>query len=185
MQLFRNGDQAGHVTRQTEPDTVEKPVTSTFEGLYRAERLKMVRLAAFLVNDLALAEDVVQDAFAALHARWNDLCGTPYIVPYLRRTVVNRSRSALRRRRTARRHLWPDLDSAPGADHDVLKADEHARLRQALTRLPRRQREVLVLRYWGNLSEAEIAHTLGVSTGTVKSSASRGLDALESAVDRP
>jgi RNA polymerase sigma factor (sigma-70 family) len=102
----------------------------------------------------------------------------------VRRAVVNRSRSVLRRRRTADRYTWPDAPEAPGADSSVLASEEHQRLRRALSQLPRRQREVIVLRYWADLSEAQIAETLGISTGTVKSTASRGLRALEAALDR-
>jgi RNA polymerase sigma-70 factor (sigma-E family) len=165
-------------------NTLEFPTAGSFETLYRQERLNMVRLAAFLVDDRGLAEDVVQDAFAALHAHWHQLRDRGSAVPYLRRAVVNRSRSLLRRRRTARRFVWPLPDATPGADHAVLVTEEHRLLRQALARLPRRQREVLVLRYWADLNVAEIAGTLGVSQGTVKSSASRGLDALEAEMAR-
>lgn len=174
----------GHPPGYPQPLAVEYPGFESFEALYRAQRLAMVRLAAFLVDDPGLAEDVAQDAFAALHARWHHVRDPHSALPYLRRAVVNNSRSVLRRRRTARRYLWPHADPTPGADQDVVAADEHRRLRDALARLPRRQREVLVLRYWADLSEAEIAGTLGVSAGTVKSSASRGLDALEAAMAR-
>jgi len=67
----------------------------------------------------------------------------------------------------------------PGADDAVMLAEEHREVMAALRRLPRRQREVLVLRYWSELSEVQIAQTLGISAGAVKSTASRGLDALE------
>jgi RNA polymerase sigma-70 factor (sigma-E family) len=172
------------VVHQREADAVEWSKASSFAALYRTQRLGMVRLAAFLVSDVDLAEDLVQDAFAGLHARWHHLREADRAVAYLRRAVINRSRSTLRRRRTAGRFLWPRPDPSPAADSQVLMADEHHRLRQALAGLPRRQREVLVLRYWADLSEAEIAYALGVSRGTVKSSASRGLDTLETVLDR-
>lgn len=169
---------------EAELHIVEPTGSASFEALYRAQRLTMMRLAAFLVDDRGLAEDVVQDAFTGLHARWHELRDAGSAVPYLRRAVVNGSRSVLRRRRTARGYLWPRPEAAPGADHAVVRADEHQRLRRALARLPRRQREVLVLRYWADLSEAEIASTLGVRPGTVKTCASRGLAALETAMAR-
>jgi RNA polymerase sigma-70 factor (sigma-E family) len=158
--------------------------TTSFIALYEAQRLGMVRLAAFLVGDPHVAEDVVQDAFTGLHAHWHRLRDEQSAVGYLRRSVVNASRSVLRRRRTARTYVWPAAGEEPGADAGVLAADEHRRLRQALFRLPRRQREVLVLRYWADLSEAEIADTLGISTGTVKSTASRAVQALDNALNR-
>ena len=97
---------------------------------------------------------------------------------YLRTSVVNGARSRLRHRKVVRRHLSVagplEPVDVPAADQGVIVATEHAALITALRALPRRQREVLVLRYWHGLSEREIATTLSVSVGTVKSSASRG-----------
>ena len=134
-----------------------------------------------LVHDPGTAEEIVQDCFVAVHARWNRLHDPDKALAYLRQSVVNRSRSHLRhlvgrargtptasRRRsrprapTTRRTTWPGGPT-------VL---------DALRRLPRRQREVLALRYYLDLSEAEIADTLGISRGAVKSHASRGAAAL-------
>jgi RNA polymerase sigma-70 factor (sigma-E family) len=154
-----------------------------FDDLYQAHRLGMVRLAVLLVDDQATAEDVVQDAFVALHRRWDQLQDVNAALGYLRVSVVNTSRSVLRRRRTARLYVPPWDPHHPAADGAVLLAEEHAEVLAALRRLPRRQREVLVLRYWSDLSEAQIAETLGISVGTVKSSASRGLAALAAGVE--
>lgn len=151
----------------------------SFEALYLTQRLALVRLAVLLVDDLPSAEDVVQDAFAALHTRWAQLRDPHAAAGYLRTSVVNGARSTLRRRRTARGYVPPPELAEPGADDAVLLAEEHREVLAALRRLPRRQREVLVLRYWSDLSEVQIAQTLGISTGAVKSAASRGLDALE------
>jgi RNA polymerase sigma-70 factor (sigma-E family) len=146
--------------------------------LYAAQRLSLVRLAVLLVDDLASAEDVVQDAFAAFAAR-PELREREAAVGYLRTAVVNRSRSALRRRRTARAYVAPHDAAPPGPDDRCLLADEHREVLSALDRLAPRQREVLVLRYWSELTEAEIAEALGISRGAVKSTASRAIDALE------
>lgn len=150
------------------------------ERLFRLHRLHLVRLALLLVDDRETAEDVVQDAFAALHRRWSYIATPEAAVGYLRTSVINTSRSVLRRRRTVRSHPWPDASrwSEEGADSGVLIADDHREVLVALRRLPVRQREVIVLRYWSELSEAEIAAALGISVGSVKSSASRGRDAL-------
>jgi RNA polymerase sigma-70 factor (sigma-E family) len=148
--------------------------------LYRTHRLALLRLAAFLTDDRSLAEDLVQDAFAVLHERWSTLADPAAAAGYLRSTVVNGARTAGRRRsRALRRFVPPDPAVLPAADFAVLLAEEHREVIVALRRLSRRQREVLVLRYWCELSEAEIAQTLCVSTGTVKATASRALDALE------
>jgi RNA polymerase sigma-70 factor (sigma-E family) len=149
-------------------------------ALYRSHRLPMVRLARLLVDDLETAEDVVQDAFAALHRRWASIAPGEAAVGYLRTCVVNGSRSVLRRRRTARANPWPDAGKWGGDDADapVLLAEEHREVLAALGKLPARQREVIVLRYWAELSEPEIAATLGISVGAVKSTASRARDAI-------
>jgi RNA polymerase sigma-70 factor (sigma-E family) len=149
-------------------------------ALFQAQRLPMVRLARLLVDDLETAEDVVQDAFTALHRKWRSIASHDAAVGYLRACVVNGSRSVLRRRRTARAHPWPDATtlSADGADSGLLVAEEHREVLAALRQLPARQREVIVLRYWSDLPEAEVAAALGISVGAVKSSASRGRDAI-------
>lgn len=146
--------------------------------LYATHRLSLVRLAILLVDDLASAEDVVQDAFAGF-AAGTRLRDPEAALAYLRTSVVNRCRSALRRRRTARGYV-PPRETPPDEPGDrALLADEHRELLAALDQLAPRQREVLVLRYWSGLTEAQIATTLGISAGTVKSTASRAIDALE------
>ncbi|MGC0416043.1 SigE family RNA polymerase sigma factor [Embleya sp. AB8] len=147
--------------------------------LYHAHRLRLVRLATLLVDDRETAEDVVQEAFTAAFRRHGARLGELDDPPaYLRRCVVNGARSVLRRRRTARAWVPPVAPPVASPEDDALRAERDRRLRHALGRLTRRQREVLVLRYWGNLSESEIAGTLGIPSGTVKSTASRGLTAL-------
>ncbi|MBB4986055.1 RNA polymerase sigma factor [Streptomyces nymphaeiformis] len=157
----------------------------TLTELYRARRLDMVRLALFLVDDLPTAEDVVQDAFAALcRAYGTSLDGLQDPGAYLHTAVVNAARSLLRRRRTARAYTPPHPGSGAPVDEGLLLAEEHRQVLDALAELTRRQREVLVLRYWSELTEAQIAQTLGLSRGTVKSTASRALDALERRLEK-
>lgn len=151
----------------------------TLDELYAAHRLSLVRLAILLVDDFASAEDVVHDAFAAYVAKAPRLRDPSARLAYLRMAVVNGSRSALRRRRTARAYQPPhDVEPARPDDLAIL-SEEQREVLAALDRLPPRQREVVVLRYWSGLSETEIAAALGISRGTVKSTASRALDALE------
>ena len=155
------------------------PPAPSVEQLYAHRRLALVRLALLLVDDLPTAEDVVQDAFAAFlrrHGRRPAALDDPEA--YLRTCVVNNARSVLRRRRTVRAHVPERSGNAPPADAAVLLHEEHRAVLDALKGLTRRQREVLVLRYWSHLSEAQIADCLGLSRGTVKSTASRALDAL-------
>ncbi|MEZ0577959.1 SigE family RNA polymerase sigma factor [Nocardioides sp. MH1] len=146
--------------------------------LYAAHRLSLVRLAVLLVDDVGAAEDVVHDVFAGL-LKTRSLRDPDAALGYVRRAVVNRSRSALRRRRTARAYA-PPHDTGPERPDDLaVLSEEHRTVLKALETLPERQREVLVLRYWSDLSEAEIADAMGISRGTVKSTASRALAALE------
>ncbi|MFE4257417.1 RNA polymerase sigma factor [Streptomyces sp. NPDC056883] len=152
----------------------------TVTELYHAHRLRMVRLAVLLVDDLGTAEDVVQDAFTALYRRHGErITEVDNALGYLRTAVVNTARSVLRRRRTARAWIPQAPADVPSAEASVVLDEAHREVLAALGRLTPRRRQVLVLRYWADLSEAEIAETLGISRGAVKSNASRGLDALE------
>lgn len=177
-------------TRTLVDATLSNPATAgdehCFGELYQHRRLALVRLAVLLVDDLPTAEDVVQDSFAALLRRHGPrLANLDDPEAYLRTSVVNAARSVLRRRRTARAYIPERERHAPPADKSVLLAETHQEVINALQRLTRRQREVLVLRYWSDLTEAQIAATLNVSRGTVKSTASRALDALGRHLETP
>ncbi|MFE4514573.1 RNA polymerase sigma factor [Kitasatospora sp. NPDC056783] len=157
----------------------------TLTDLYHAHRLGLVRMAVMLVDHQDLAEDVVQDAFAQLYQRYGEeLDDLDNALGYLRTSVVNGARSMLRRRKTAREYVPPHVADAPSAEDHAVLNDEHRRVLVALQELTPRQREVLVLRYWSDLSEAQIAETLGLSRGAVKSTASRALDALEKHLEK-
>jgi len=151
----------------------------TLEDLYRQHRMRLVRLAVLLVDDPATAEDVVQEAFTGLYRNWSSLRDAAAAVSYLRTAVVNGSRSVLRRRKTARDYTPPHTTTARSAESLAMLSAEHQAVVNALSKLPPRQREVLVLRYYGGLSEAEIAEATGISRGTVKSTASRALESLQ------
>lgn len=137
-------------------------------------------MAAFILGDRGAAEDVVQDVFIRVHERTARLDGDPQ--NYLRSAVINGCRTTLRRWRLIRRHtekqgqqsVCPPLTTEEAA----LLDEDRRRVLGALATLPRRRREVLVLRFYLEMSEAEIAQTLGISPGTVKSTAARGLAAL-------
>jgi RNA polymerase sigma-70 factor (sigma-E family) len=163
---------------------LDPPVAPTvavdIDALYHAHWRYLVRLAVLLVDDVHSAEDVVQDAFVALHRRSGSLRDPEAALGYLRAAVVNRSRSVLRRRQVARKHLKvAEPEAGASADQDVLIRDEHRAALAAVGALPRHQREVLILRYWSGLSEREIAQTLGIAQGSVKSAASRGIATLQ------
>jgi RNA polymerase sigma-70 factor (sigma-E family) len=149
-------------------------VTELFGLHYR----RLVGLAVLLVDDRETAEDVAQDAFEALFRHWGRLRDPQAAVGYLERCVVNGSRSRLRRRGTERAYSLPEAGLEPSAETVQVTAGEHRELVAALARLPRRQREVMVLRYHLDLSEQQIADWLGVSRGSVKRHAARATAAL-------
>ena len=144
-----------------------------------------MRLAILLVDDFGTAEDVVQDAFAAFAARKTSLRDRNAALGYLRISVVNGARSTLRRRRTARAYAPPHEVEPDGPDARAVLSEEHRQVLDGLKQLAPRQREVLVLRYWSGISEREIAEALDISRGSVKSTASRALDALREAAAEP
>jgi len=154
------------------------------EQLYAAHWRALVRLSYLLVHDLGTAEEVTQDAFVAVHQRWAGIRDPERALAYLRRAVVNGSRSRLRHLKVVRVHAerQPPVGVVRGADEAALESDRREAVMDALAGLPRRQREVLALRYYVDLSEADIAETLGISRGAVKSHASRGAAALRDAL---
>jgi RNA polymerase sigma-70 factor (sigma-E family) len=146
--------------------------------LYTTHYRELVRLAAFLTGDRDNAEEVVQDAYVSVHGSWRRLRELDKAEAYLRTAVVNASRSRLRRRQVAQRHRpEPQRDMASAESFAVEHAQREAVL-EALRALPRRQREAVVLRYYGDLSEAQTAAAMGCSTGAVKSHTSRAMAAL-------
>jgi RNA polymerase sigma-70 factor (sigma-E family) len=153
------------------------------EELYATHYRRLVRLSTLLVRDPETAEEVVQDSFVAMHGRWRSLKEPDQALAYLRQAVVNRSRSVLRHRGVRARYVAPAVPDLPGADEQALAAERRTAVLDAMRALPDRQREVLALRYYLDLSEADIASTLGISRGAVKTHASRGVAALRSRME--
>ncbi|MEU6484468.1 SigE family RNA polymerase sigma factor [Streptomyces sp. NPDC046887] len=149
---------------------------------YRAHYRSLLGLAALLLDDTASCEDVVQEAFIRVHSARSRVRDPEKTLAYLRQTVVNLSRSALRRRILGLKLLskpMPDMASAEEGAYDQLERDA---LIKAMRGLQRRQREVLVLRYFADMTEAQVAETLGISLGSVKAYGSRGIAALRVAM---
>jgi RNA polymerase sigma-70 factor (sigma-E family) len=168
---------------QAVPEPPADPGEAVAE-LFRDHYLELVRLAALMVGDLATAEDVVQDAFERLHRSWRRLREPASGLAYARSSVLNGCRSVQRRSAIARRYA-PRLADPAGHHPDAatVLADQGEAL-AALRLLPRRQREVLVLRYYVGLEPAEIAATLQISGSSVRSMMSRGLARLARMVER-
>jgi len=158
----------------TRPHSSADAVTA----LYEAHALGLVRLAVVMTGDQGSAEDIVQDAFLGLYRRWDSLTDLPYPLAYLRASVLNGCRTALRRRsRADRAHYLSEVPSE-SAEARALLSEEQRAVARAIRDLPGRQREALVLRYYLNLSEADTAEAMRVSCGAVKSATSRALAAL-------
>lgn len=151
--------------------------------LFRGHHLELVRLAVVMVGDLAAAEDIVQDCYERMHRRWHVIREPERALAYARSAVLNGCRSAHRRSSLSRRY-WPKLaERADAAVSDAAAATaDRGQLADALRRLPRRQREVLVLRYYADLSVGEIAETLGISQSNARACVSRGLAALAAVI---
>jgi len=157
----------------------DRALTATYADHYRG----LVRLALLLVPDVATAEDVVQGSFVAMHAAWRRLRGSDQALTYLHRSVVNRSRSVPGHRNVAERNVCPPGPGLPSAELSGLPSPEQAAVAGALRSLPARQREALVLRYYGDLSEAQVASAMGVSTGAVKRHLARATAALREVLE--
>jgi RNA polymerase sigma-70 factor (sigma-E family) len=152
--------------------------------IFADHHLGLLRLATLLVGDEATAEDVVQDAFTGLHEHWDELRTPAAALPYVRAAVVNGSRSALRRRAVSRRRGISHETPAGSAESVAVLNEERREVLVALERLPPRRREVLVLRYFLDLTDAEISVMLNISQPTVRSTAARALAALARAIGK-
>ncbi len=157
----------------------DEVLTTLFKEHYRP----LVRLAVLLVHDVATAEEIVQDSFAALHAGLNRLRDKEKALPYLRAAVVNRSRSVLRHRVVVDRNAPRPQPDLPSAEHSALTLIERSAVIAALLALPLRQREAVVLRFYADLSETQIATAMGISRGAVKTHTARAMTALRIALE--
>jgi len=168
----------------TVDDAVTWDADEAITQIYAAHYRSLVRLATLLLRDVGASEEVVQDSFIAMHGAWRRLRDPDRALAYLRQSVVNRSRSVLRHRTVELRHAPAPMPDAASAEHGAMGSLEHQEVIVALRRLPERQREVLVLRYYADLSEADIADAIGISRGAVKSHASRGMAALRTTLEQ-
>ncbi len=187
MATLENGDKRSSATRaqwrsragrsRTEEPGALDLARPDLSALYAEHYRALVKLASFYVDDRETAEEVTQDAFVKI-------LGGPYHIepgkegPYLRSAVLNGARSALRKRRVRRAHKPEPLALVGAAEIGGLQSAEHDRVLAALRTLPERQAAVLVLRFYLDLSEAQIAETLDIARGSVKSHTHRGLAKL-------
>ncbi|WP_432477424.1 SigE family RNA polymerase sigma factor [Nocardioides sp. GXQ0305] len=147
-----------------------------FASYMHARQPGLLRTAYLLTGDQHTAEDLVQVAFAKLYLAWDKVHSRESLDGYVRRILVNEHNSSWRRPWKRREHSTDELPEVH--HHDRHDAGTGAELWALVQTLPRRARAVVVLRYYEELSEAEVAEVLGISVGTVKSQASRALSAL-------
>ena len=159
--------------------SADRAVTELYSLHYRA----LVRLAALLVRDTPTAEEVVQDSFVAMHCGWRRLRDRDKALAYLRRSVVNRSRSVLRHRMVVDKNAPDPLPDMPSAEQGAIAQIERSAVVDALRALPLRQREALVLRFYADLSAGPIASIMGISTGAVKSHTARGMSSMRTVLE--
>ena len=145
-------------------------------ALYQAHALGLARLALLMLGDSAAAQDVVQDAFLGLYVRWYKLADIGAAPAYLRASVLNGCRTTLKKRsRPTPNDAWLPLESAEAT---LVHTEEQRAVLAAVRRLPDRQREALVLRYYLDMTEDQAARAMGISRGTVKSATSRAIAAI-------
>jgi RNA polymerase sigma-70 factor (sigma-E family) len=158
------------------PEAAHAAAERHVTALYQGHALSLARLALLMLGDPDAAQDVVQDAFLGLYRRWDKLASADAAPAYLRASVLNGCRTALRRRsRPAFHAAGEHLESAEAA---LMHTEEQRAVLAAIRRLPARQREALVLRYYLDLTEDQAARAMGVSRGTVKSATSRAVAAV-------
>ena len=154
-------------------------------ALYQHHAVGLIRLAYLMLGDRAGAEDAVQDAFCGLYRHWDRLADRDRALAYVRSSVLNGCRSALRRRTTGRRLLTAYQPPTASAEAAVLGLEERQEVMRAVRRLPERQREALVLRFYLDLPEREIARLMGLQPSSVRSATARALKALGHALGEP
>lgn len=163
------------------PERVPDSPDDVVPQVFRQYGADLIRLGYCLTGDRGAAEEAVQDAFVSLYRNWDRLRDRSALLPYLRACVVNRCRSVHRAKaRTIRgtQPLTPELATVPGADAAALAGDDARRLAARVRTLPQRQREVVVCRYYLDLTERQTAALLEITVGSVKKHAHRALATL-------
>lgn len=178
----RRQNGADNKSRRAELDLRDIERGIEVSNLFEANYLMLLRFATLLgaEND---AEDIVAEAFCELYKRWSGLRDHDSALSYLRSVISNQVRMRIRHLRVIRRHIpWPEPDAA-SAESEVVVKEDRREVSEALSRLPMRQREVLVHRYWLGCTEVEVAKALGISVGSVKVHKSRAISSLEKTLD--
>ena len=158
------------------PEASQAEAGRQVTALYQAHALSLARLAMLMLGDADAAQDVVQDAFLGLYRRWEKLANVGAAPAYLRASVLNGCRTALKKR--SRPVFYAVEEPLESAESALMHTEEQRVMLAAIGRLPARQREALVLRYYLDMTEDQAARAMGVSRGTVKSATSRAIAAV-------
>src|SRR5215469_10470491 len=153
-------------------------------ALYRTHYRPLVRLAALLVHDIDVAEELVQDSFVAMHSVWRRLADSDRALSYLYQAVVALSRSVLRHRTNMGKIPTELAPGMPAADPGAVTELEHSAIVSALRSLAPRQREVLVLQYYSDLTQAQTASAMRISKRAVKSHTAQAMSSLRAELHR-
>ena len=159
--------------------TVQSDREAAVRALYEERHVELVRFATFILGDVHAAEDACQEAFMRVYDAWDRLEDPERAVAYLRATVVNLGRGRHRRRLVAERHQPLRLVPVASAEDDAMGRVGRSAVLDAVSALPSRQRACVVMRHWLRMTEGEIAATLDVSIGSVRTHNKRGLQTLE------
>lgn len=163
----------------TAPAVVATDADDFVETMYREHGPGLVRMVRLFVDDRNAAEDLVQEAFIRLARSAHKIQDDRKAAAYLRSIVLNLARDHNRRGLVSLRHRLPLDDRQATVEDQVVLAEEHQDVVDALRTLPRRQRDCLILRYYDELSIDDIAETLAISRNSVKTHLTRGMNALE------
>ncbi|MGI8806958.1 MAG: RNA polymerase sigma factor [Acidimicrobiales bacterium] len=172
------------VMANSERAGIDEPFGEGLTELYRSYAADLLEMLWVFVGDRASAEDLVHEAFLKVHRAWPRLEPGSSARAYLRATAFNLARSGFRRRMVALRHRQPGPGHAASPETDVVLREDQREVAAALRRLPPRQRQCVVLRYWTELGDQEIATELGISVNSVKTHLRRGLDAMEKHLEK-
>jgi RNA polymerase sigma-70 factor (sigma-E family) len=165
------------------PVPAEWDADQALTALYGEHYRSLVRMAAFLVHDTDTAQDVVQASFVAMHQGWRRLRDSDKALSYLRQSIVNRSRSVLRHQTAVNGNAPKPPPDMPSAEQGAILQLERPAILAAVRELPARQREALVLRYYGDLSEAQIAAVMGTSRAAAHNHTVRAIAALQAVLE--
>lgn len=164
---------------------MDRDLELEFESFVQAQEPHLLRTAVLLTGDAGHAEDLLQEVLEKTYLRWGRIRAVEHPELYVRRTLVNSSIDRWRRLRSRVREVALGPRDVSGSAEPMALVDDRDLVLRALRAVPPRQRAVLVLRYWDDLSEAEIAQVLQCTVGTVKSQASRGLDRMRALMAAP